>query len=650
MGSWHPLTWFSLMLDTQLWGTGPAGYHATGVLIHAINSALAFFLLHRLTGSLWRSGAAAVLWAIHPLRVESVTWISERKDVLCVMFGLLSLLAYERYVRESPYRRRRLGWNAATWVFMALSLASKPMTVTLPCVMLLLDAWPFGRFPRGGEDCRWRRCAALVIEKWPGWLMVTVFSVLTFLTQREMGAVASESLVSSTSRLAIALNGYITYLGMTFWPRNMAIFYPLMVPDESQLITAASILAIVTIIVVVVMKRSTLGAAAALGWFWYLGTIVPVIGFLQTGSQAVADRYTYLPTIGLYFAVVWIAACPLVWMRSKWPMSRLSRIAGAVLGCVAFCVIAGSLVLLTWRQIGRWQSPLTMWSHNLQITPHNPVAHAGLGPMLMQQGRWIEAEYHLATSVEQDPRDFHAHANLATVAMKMRRMDLAERHTALALAIDNSDPVLNRQMAQYLIQRGQRNYVEAIGHLRTAVAGRPDDADLRCSIAALLELVGRPAEAEIHWREALRINPAQPDALVHVGDGLLNNGRISEAIGCFRAALASRPSHLLARKKLAIALLGIKAFSEAASQIQAALSVDDHDPTMFLCLGIARMEMNDPDAALDAFRRATQLAPNNPAAFRYRAKAAAAMKLPDEAAQCEQTAVQLEAALRRPPG
>lgn len=645
MGSWHPLTWFSLMLDTQLWGTEPGSYHATGVLIHGINAALVFILLHRLTGSHARSAATAALWAMHPLRVESVTWIAERKDVLCVMFGLASLIAYERYARTAQ-SRSRIGWYGATWGLMAMSLASKPMTVTLPCVMILLDVWPLERLRFNEKKC-WRNAAVLVLEKLPGWMMAVVFSVMTVRSQHDTGAVVSTRMLSAASRVGTALNGYVTYLTKTFWPRDLALFYPLD-PDQTHAFAwPVMILLLATVVIGLALWRGRNAWAAAVGWLWFLGTLVPVVGFVQTGFQSAADRYTYFPCIGLTMGVVWVAA-DMTRRVACW--LSVSKLLATAWHSVAALALLATTAGVTWRQIGFWHSPLTMWPHNILITPVNAAAHSMFGSALIREGRWRDAERIITIAIEQDPGDYKSFVNLSSLALVTRRPQLAERYTAAALALDDSDPAMNLRMANLLIPHGPASYETAIAHLRKAVTGSPDDANARPTLAALLDSVGRPVEAEVHWRETLRINPNHPDANIHFGDLLLNQGKPQQAISHFQAALASSPDHPVARKKLALAFIGVRQYAQAIEHISAALRSDDRDPVMWLCLGMAHLESNRPDIALDALRRATELAPNNAMAFRYRARAASMMKLTDEAMQSEQAAVKLEAESRRPPG
>jgi hypothetical protein len=477
--NWHPLTWVSLQLDYQLFGLDPRGYHLTNLLLHSGNSVLLFWVLRRMTGAVWRSAVVAAFFAVHPLHVESVAWIAERKDVLSTFFWMLTLWAYVSYAERPGVARYLLVFLA-----LALGLLCKPMLVTLPCVLLLLDYWPLGRVhweirdpPDSGENCSApdkRRFAprfvgGLLVEKLPLFALVILSSALTIRAQHEL--VASMEAFPFRTRLLNALTSYVAYMGQMCWPAHLAAFYPH--PRDSLPLgyaaAAGSLLIGITVAALFLARRRPY---LIVGWLWYLGTLVPVIGLMQTGVQARADRYTYVPLIGLFILLTWGTAD----LLARW---RFHRVA---LPAVAGVMIA-ACTAVTWVQVQYWRdsfillerahevtphhaqlhyiSAMTYLQHNreeeaieqllaqVQVQHHNPASHALLADLFLKKGRIDEAAQHLATVVELKPESPEAHLRLAHVLRMQKKSREAVDHVARAARLLNAQAAASAQVGDF---------------------------------------------------------------------------------------------------------------------------------------------------------------------------------------------------------
>jgi len=418
VGNWHPLTSISHMLDCQIYGLNPGGHHLTNVLLHATAAMLLFLGLRRLTGSLWRSAVVAAIFAVHPLRVESVAWVAERKDVLSGVFFMLTVGAYVNYARH-PGSPARYGWVA---LFLALGLMSKPMLVTLPVVLLLLDYWPLNRWPAGGAPglAWWRGAGRLVVEKLPLFGLVLASGVATLWAQTE--AIRSFDQISLSWRVGNALIASVAYVQQMFWPSGLAVLYPYRVHGGP----------FGEIVLAVVLLPGVTAAAFSLrrtrpylwvGWLWYLVMLMPVIGILQVGMQARADRYTYLPQIGLTLALVWLAAD----LGTGWHHRRV-----ALGGMVA--VILGALICSAHTQTAYWRSSVTLWRHTIACTPRNLIAHYNFGQALFQAGRADEAINEYQTALRLKPDLLGALNNLTWVLAASPEASLRDGRQAVELA------------------------------------------------------------------------------------------------------------------------------------------------------------------------------------------------------------------------
>ena len=385
--NWHPLTTLSYLLDAELWGMTPGAFHAVNVALHAANTLLLFGLLWRWTGRQTSSGIVAALFALHPLHVESVAWVAERKDVLSTLFFLLTLWAYTAWVA------RPAAWRYARIVLVyALGLMSKPMLVTLPFVLLLLDHWPLGRIAPDAATGRLdlARLGRLVREKLPLFAMAAAASVVTYLVQREAGAMTASDQLTLLERLANAAVSYLRYLGMLVWPAQLGVLYPL--PPEIDLREGA-----LAGVLVLALSAAAVRAARRMpylftGWFWYVGMLVPVIGIVQVGVQSHADRYTYLPLIGIFVAIVWAAADAL----AARPRARTAA-------AVATAAVLALLSVRSWFQVGTWRDSETLYEHALAVAPDSSLIHYNLAVLLWEHGRHADAVPHLRESVRLAP-------------------------------------------------------------------------------------------------------------------------------------------------------------------------------------------------------------------------------------------------------
>ena len=534
--NWHPVTWLSHMTDCELFGLNAGAHHSVSLLLHAANAALLLLLLFRLTGALWPSAFVAALFAWHPLHVESVAWIAERKDVLSTFFALLALLFYARYAqkrskvegRESSadtavqaldIRRSTLDYFLAL-VFFALGLMAKPMLVTLPFVMLLLDYWPLQRVPSFGR---------LAFEKWPFFVLVAVSCVITFLVQRHGGMVASLEEIPLSHRLDNVPLAYTRYLLKLFWPSHLAIFYPLpKIISPPAVVGAAAVLLAVTAAAWFGRKRGPYGLV---GWLWFLGTLVPVIGLVQVGRAALADRYTYFPSIGVFIVVAFAVR--------DWA-GRL-QLSPRVIAAAAVLMLAGC-VTLTENQLRFWRDDASLFAHAISVTRDNEPAHLCLGLAYEKEGRKADALSEFRMGLELNPYRVKTYGDIARLLAGSGRTNeaLAELHEALRRY--PADVPSHDFLANLLADSGHTN--EALAEFRETVRINPRDAALQNNLGALLVELGRFDEAMEHYAAAARLDPAGGRAPYLTGKALLKQGRDAEAVGKFREALRLEPDNL----------------------------------------------------------------------------------------------------------
>ena len=424
--NWHPLTWISHMVDVQVFGLRPTWHHLMNLLFHIANTVLLFFILHRMTKALWQSAFVAALFALHPLHVESVAWVAERKDVLSTFFWIIAIGAYASYV-ERPGLKRYLV-VCGSFIF---GLLAKPMLVTLPFVLLLLDYWPLGRLERNpaGEDpaqtpiFRWATVRPLLVEKIPLFALAAFSCVVTYFVQHHGGMMRGMEILSLGTRLANALVSYAAYMGKMLWPVNLAVLYPHPVWWPAWKVLFALVL--LAAITAAVMKGARRRPYLPVGWLWYVGTLIPVIGIVQVGSQAMADRYTYIPLIGLFIIAAWGIPRLLV---------RLPRRREILAALSALCLIC--LFFLTWRQVSYWRSNITLYNHTLEITKRNGAIYMNRGTAYLVLGNYRVAIEDFNRAIEINPRVAASYMNLGVAYNGLRDYTRAMEVFNKAMEID----------------------------------------------------------------------------------------------------------------------------------------------------------------------------------------------------------------------
>jgi protein O-mannosyl-transferase len=541
LANWHPLTWISHMCDAQVFGGSPAGHHATSLLLHLVNTLLLFLLLEIATGALGPSAFAAALFGVHPLHVESVAWVAERKDVLSTMFWLLATLAYVSWTRRPGAAR-----YAATVAALAAGLASKPMLVTLPVTLLLLDVWPLGRWaPLAARLGGMRAAAKLVIEKLPLFALSAVSCIVTYAVQRSHGAVGTLAEFSFPTRLANAILSYGTYLVRTVLPVGLAVFYPHPGASISAAEVAVAGLAVAALTALAIRARRR-APYAFVGWLWYLGTLVPVVGLVQVGDQATADRYTYVPLIGIFVAIAF--GIPDLLRRTG-----LSRLPSRALPAAA--VVVAVLAVLANAQARTWRDSASLFEHALAVTTRNAVAHNNLALALESRGSADEAAAHYAEAIRIDPRHAKAYNNLGCLLVERGRLDEAVASFSSAVAAAPRFAKAHYNLGIALARQGRD--AEAIPSFERALEIAPDDSEAHDNYGISLARLGRLDEALTQFAAAVRSDPNNADACFNWGLTLGARGAWSEAAARFADAVRIRPSHAAAHQELGAALLRI---------------------------------------------------------------------------------------------
>ncbi len=561
--NWHPVTMLSHMLDCRLYGLNAGGHHLTNVLLHMTTVILLFLVLREMTGALWRSAFVAAVFAIHPLRVESVAWVAERKDVLCGVFFMLTLWAYVRYARRSFSPGRYL---LVVFLF-ALGLMSKSMLVTLPFVLLLLDYWPLGRFDNPShlpKICSIPR--HLILEKVPLLILAAAGCVVTVLSQHS--AMATSDYLPLSLRIKNAALSYVVYLEQMFYPVKLAALYPLPANNVPVLksIGAAMFLAIISGGIFAWRKKYPF---MLVGWLWYLGMLVPVIGLVHVGLQAHADRYTYLPQIGLYFLVTWMLA-----EQFAHPRQWIFLVGLAITSLTALAVTAR-------LQTAYWKNSELLWSHTLEVIGQNAAAQNNLGNALFQKGQVDEAIAHYQKALAIQPGHAKAHYNLGNALAEQSKLD------------------------------------EAIIEFQKALAIQPDQPEVLNNLATALLRSGQVDEAIIQFQKTLAIQPGLAGAYNNLGAALFNKGRVNEAINSFQKALAIQPDSGDAQNNLALIAWALATSPDPSVRngtkarelaIQANQLSGNENPMILRTLAAACAEMGRFPEAIAISQRAMQLA------------------------------------------
>jgi tetratricopeptide (TPR) repeat protein len=581
---YHPLTMLSLMGDYQLHGLHAGGYHFTNVLLHTASVILLFLVLRQMTGALWRSAFVAAVFAIHPLRVESVAWVAERKDVLSAFFFMLTLGAYVRYVRKpnSPARYLMVA------VAFVLALLSKPTVVTLPFVLLLLDYWPLLRFEQP------RKLLGLILEKIPLLALAAGACAITVLAEGE--AIAFNNNIPMPARIGNAVVSCAVYLRQMVWPEGLAVLYPYphngLPPWEVALAGA-----LLTGLSAVAWGERRTRPWLLIGWLWYLGMLTPMIGIVQVCPSAHADRYTYLPQIGIYVAVTWLVA--------EWRLSRVA-LGGLMAGVLAV------LTVCAWKQTTYWKSDETLSSHALACTTDNDIAHNNLGIALMQKGRMDEAITHFQKALQINPDNAVAHNNFGNALSQEGRVDEAITQYQKALRIDPNLALAHINLGLVLFQQGKVD--EAITQYQEALEINPDYADARVSLGNFLLQKGRVDEAITQYQKELQSKPGNAKAENNLGNALLQKGSVGGAIAHFQKALELEPAQPTVQNNLAwlLATCPEASLRNGARAVELARQANamtgGENPTILRTLAAALAEAGRFSEAVESAQRALPLA------------------------------------------
>ena len=571
--NWIPLTWISHMADRELFGDRAGGPHLINLALHALSTLLLFLLLHRMTHALWRSAFVALVFGIHPLHVESVAWVAERKDVLCGVFWMLALWAYVRYVETGKWT-----WYAALIAAFVCGLMAKAMIVTLPFALLLIDQWPLRRLSRKS-----------VMEKLPLIAIAIAASVVTFLVQKSGGAVSSGDQIAFGMRISNALVSYVHYAADFFWPTKLAVFYPYLAVPLWQAIAAGALLATVTLLAI---RRDYL----AVGWFWFLGTLVPTIGLVQVGLQSRADRYTYIPLIGLAIVLAWGAAEILDGHNTV-----LSALAAgvAVLMCVA-----------TWMQSGYWRDSRTLFEHAIDVTQKNYVAYNNLGVAMRQDNQLPGAIANFENAVRVKPNYTDAESNLGEALLAAGRPREAIPHLMTALRIDSRLPEAHVNLGAALSRAGRPHDAEI--EYRAAIGLNPDDAEAHGGLGVALTEQGEVEQAIPELAASVRIKPDDADGHYNLGRALGLAGRPQEAIGEFQQTIRLDPANAAAHFNLGNALAASDRMSDALTEFAEATRLKPDDTAAHFNYGSALASLGRWDEAIREFSETLRLAPDFP--------------------------------------
>ena len=646
--NWHPLTWISHMLDCQIYGLHPAGHHLTSALLHSANTVLLFLLLSSLTGTLWRSAMVAALFGWHPLRVESVAWVAERKDVLCGLFWMATLWAYAAYVTSESREKAKLeirnsksetnskktnsnnfgfyGGRSASYyglalLLFALGLMSKPMAVTLPFVLLLLDYWPLQRFQF--PITNYRALSRLILEKMPFLALTALACVLTIRAQTDAHAVVSTTGLPIFSRVLHAVISYEHYLVATFWPRHLAAFYPYEtgVPAIS-LIIACLVLAFISFIALLFARKLPF---LFVGWLWFLGTLIPVIGLVQVGEQAWADRYTYLPSIGLFIAIVW-GFSEILKARTHGAVgtprptteAKVGREWQAQLGlpnapCILAIGLGIAMLVATSVQLRYWKNTRTLFEHAAAVTEKNHMAATLLGSLLAKEGKFDEAIDHYKTALTWKPEYPEAHFFLGNALDQQGKLDAAISEYEQALRYKPIQEQAHIFLGAALAK--QRKLEEAKSHYIAALKINPESAVAHNNLARVLQTEGKSDDAMEHYSAALKFDPRLAQAHNNLGVLLLARGQTAKGARELREALRLNPGDLETESNLALALNQQQQWNESAELLGKVLEKRGNDANAHCQFAVALTHLHRTREAMNHYASALLIQPDFPDAL-----------------------------------
>jgi tetratricopeptide (TPR) repeat protein len=641
VNNWHPLTWLSLMLDWHLFGPNAGAFHLVSLLLHVANTVLLFIVLSRCTGAVWCSAFVAATFALHPLHVESVAWIAERKDVLSTLFWMVTMLAYARYA-ERPLVAR---YVVALLAF-GLGILAKPMLVTLPCVLLLLDYWPFRRMElaqsTGDKDVGVNRSSSLtsrkpllflVLEKSPFFALAAASSIVTLMVQKR--TVMSMETFPLKARVTNALVCYATYIGKVFWPGRLAIFYPH--PNDTlpgwQVVLAIVVLVSISTWVILRGRRKRY---LIVGWLWYLGTLLPVIGLVQVGTQAMADRYTYLPLTGLFIIIAWSARD----LAAQWRYRR-------IIFTLAGLILCAALMLSSWIQIRHWRNSITLFEHALNVTSNNYLGHYGLGVTLAEDGKTEQAieHYKAALSLKPDftdvrfnlakalaergtfreamphydevlkskPGDADVYNSLGLALAEHGNLEQAVRVYRSGLDFNPKNAHLHSNLGVALLQQGQLD--KAFKELQVALDLLPV-SETHNNMGMLLASKDQLVEAIEHYNEAIRLDPGNAKAYFNLGNAFLVQSKLEESAASYRRAISIKPDYAKALSNLAVVLSQQGKLDEAIYYFTEAVRAEPSGIEVHCNLADALLEKGQIEKAANEYREVLEMEPGHPRAHR----------------------------------
>jgi len=589
LANWHPLTWLSHMLDVQLFGMNPGGHHLVSVLFHVLNTILVFWILRQTTGALWRSAVVAALFALHPLHVESVAWVSERKDVLSTFFWLLALWAYARYAKKPS-----MPGYLPVLSFFVLGLLAKPMLITLPLVLLLLDYWPLGRLkrepampaaapvtppatrerrikkqerqrkeplttPSSRGSVAWSLVLPLVYEKIPLLVLSVASSLITLYAQQKGGAVVPLSHYSLLDRVANAIVSYAAYLWKMFWPSGLIFFYPMRVHSPALVLLASALLLVGATFLS--LRWAARRPYLAVGWFWYVITLLPVIGIVKVGGAAMADRYTYVALLGPFIALAW----------GTFDLAQALRVPRAALA-TASALVVGACMLLTYNQVTTWRDGFTLFRHALSVGPRNYVAQTLLASEYFRQEKFEEAMVHFKAALDLDPRGEKALTNMGIIYYHTRKYVEAIETFDQVLSMYPNSPAVHEWLGRACLEAG--NFDKAATHFRHAIQPGRDNAVSYSGLGETLTFQNRLEEALRYTRQAIEAQPQNAKLYNNAGYILIRQRKVDDAIAQFQNAVRLAPDYARAHNNLGSALMEKKRVDEAIDHFETAVRLE----------------------------------------------------------------------------
>jgi tetratricopeptide (TPR) repeat protein len=599
--NWHPLTWLSHALDVQLFGMNPLGHHLHSLALHIATTILLFWVLQSMTGALWPSAFVAMVFGLHPLHVESVAWAAQRKDVLCVFFWMLTMAAYLSYARRGGALRYLL-----VVACFALGLMAEPVIVTLPVILVVLDFWPLGRMSKAHADedaadvslAKFRQASLirLIVEKVPLFVLALASAIVTFLVQQKGGTTADVDF-GLGFRISNAIVSMIGYLYKIVWPVGLAVVYPLPLdgwPAWKPMVGVIALALVSAFVVCSAKKRPWL----LTGWVWYLVTLIPVIGLVQVGSQALADRYTYLPSVGILIMLSWAAAE----LSAGWPHR-------AAIGAVLSGLVGAAMIIGTHTQVSYWKDSASLYAHALSVTRDNYIIERYLGTLLQNRGRLDEAEEHYRRSVRIHPGFTEGYLALGQMLETEGKLGEAVQLYEQAAKLNPSDYQPFYKIGAIEAQQGSLD--DAARHLRQSIQLNPSFARAHVDLGQVFAAQGKYDDAIRCYEQAIRLNPTDFKSYSKMGVAKARKGLANEAADCFRQSIQLKSDYAESHLGLGIVLQEQGRIDEAAAQFRSVLKVEPDDYAALANLADCLQIQGKTQEAIDSYNRALKLKPDD---------------------------------------